>query len=421
MSKFNFSFLALIFVKILLGFFKIILRLTRYSLNFLKRVFDKKTILLVSKQKIKSYSIGPITQIVLLSLIISASTVFVQSLRYHTIINKKSHEISNLQRDNQQFSAEIDSLNSNLQKINNYFVAISGYKNNDNNNNVDKKTQELFGSNLDQQDRKIANKIASSSLIIDNIKNATNKRIGDLEKKIAITNLSFVDNKVVLNKKSANDSGNEASNDDGDDQNVVSLNNKNDLAKRQGGPLQTLLSAKDSISSFSVPSFGGSFFHKPINDIKSQIEYLVSLEKFVHSAPLSAPMHNYYVSSGFGKRIDPIKGVGARHNGMDFVGKIGEKILSPSTAKVIFAGKFGAYGNMLILDHGYGITTRYGHLSQIHVNKGDVVTKNQVIAIQGTTGRSTGPHLHYEVRYNNIPLNPKKFLQAGQEIFNNIQ
>ena len=129
-------------------------------------------------------------------------------------------------------------------------------------------------------------------------------------------------------------------------------------------------------------------------------------------------MKNYYVSSIFGKRVDPIKRVFAKHNGMDFAGKSGEKIISPSAGRVIFAGKFSSYGNTLIIDHGYGLTTRYGHLSRINVGVGDDVKKEQVIATQGTTGRSTGPHLHYEVRYNNVPLNPKKFLQAGQEIFN---
>ena len=128
-------------------------------------------------------------------------------------------------------------------------------------------------------------------------------------------------------------------------------------------------------------------------------------------------MENYYVSSSFGHRIDPIKKVKAKHNGMDFVGYKGEQIISPSKGRVKLAGKLGSYGNTVIIDHGYGITTRYGHLSKIKVKKGDYVEKGDVIAIQGTSGRSTGDHLHYEIRYNKKPLNPRRFLKSGQEIF----
>jgi len=85
---------------------------------------------------------------------------------------------------------------------------------------------------------------------------------------------------------------------------------------------------------------------------------------------------------------------------------------------VILAGKFSDYGTAIVIDHGFGITTRYGHLSQIKVQEGQVVKQGEVIALQGNTGRSTGSHLHYEVRYKDIPLNPRKFLEAGDILFN---
>jgi murein DD-endopeptidase MepM/ murein hydrolase activator NlpD len=92
---------------------------------------------------------------------------------------------------------------------------------------------------------------------------------------------------------------------------------------------------------------------------------------------------------------------------------MGTKIHAATDGLVTFTGWKGAYGNTIDLEHGFGFGTRYGHLSKILVKQGQAVKKGQVIAIQGSTGRSTGLHLHYEVRYNDKPVNPKNFLKAG--------
>ena len=134
--------------------------------------------------------------------------------------------------------------------------------------------------------------------------------------------------------------------------------------------------------------------------------------------PLARPMKGYYISSGFGRRTDPVTHRKATHQGLDFVGKKNAEILSPSEGIVTLAGRYSDYGNAIVIDHGFGITTRYGHLSSVKVKKGQFVTKNQVIATQGSSGRSTGDHLHYEVRYKKTPLNPGKFLKAGDTLFN---
>ncbi len=387
------------------------LRVSHFIVILLKRIFGKKTILLVSKQQIKSYSIGPIAQITFLFILLWLGSIFTRSLRYNSMIEKKSVEISDLKKANQQFEDKVESLNTNLQKINLYFKSISGYNNGPeklegaDQTSIDQKVQDLFGNlNLNSQDQQIAAKIADSSLILDNIKGTAIQRINSLEQKLSIAGISLINNKVILRRGS----------DNNENQNVVSLNGKGELSKRQGGPFKEFRKNIDSFSGSKIFSFGTD----SSSGIKNEIEYLANLEKFIHFAPLASPMKNYYVSSVFGKRVDPIKGIFAKHNGMDFAGQNGAKILSPSAGKVIFAGKFGSYGNTLIIDHGYGFTTRYGHLSRINVRAGDNVKKAQIIAAQGSTGRSTGQHLHYEVRYNNTPLNPKKFLQAGQEIFN---
>ncbi|MCE3255862.1 MAG: Peptidase, family [Rickettsiaceae bacterium] len=382
------------------------LRISYFIVVFLKKVFGKKTILLVSKQQIKSYSVGPLTQVTMLLVLFWIVDIFITSLRYSSIVEKKSIEISNLKKANSIFEERIDSINASLKEINDYFISVSGYSNEkkQDQKSTDEKVSDLFGNlKLNSQGKEIATKIADSSLVLDNIKDLANKRIADLNQKFATAGITLVSkNRVAINNHSNEE----------DEHDAISLNNKDELSSRQGGPFYKF---KNPVSSFT----NSKIFKSDSNfGIKSEIEYLSSLERLIHFAPLSAPMKNYYVSSIFGKRVDPIKKVLASHKGMDFVGKNSAQIISPSIGKVIFAGKYSTYGNTIIIDHGYGLTTRYGHLSKLNVKEGDIVQKSQVIAIQGSTGRSTGQHLHYEVRYKNTPLNPRKFLQAGQEILN---
>ncbi len=117
-----------------------------------------------------------------------------------------------------------------------------------------------------------------------------------------------------------------------------------------------------------------------------------------------------WVTSDFGVRLDPYTSERVMHAGMDIAGPHGKEVISPSDGTVVFAGLEGGYGNVLVIDHGYGIKTRYGHLATVKVKAGEKVKRGSVIALLGNTGRSTGPHLHYEVRVNGIAQNPRKFI-----------
>jgi murein DD-endopeptidase MepM/ murein hydrolase activator NlpD len=117
------------------------------------------------------------------------------------------------------------------------------------------------------------------------------------------------------------------------------------------------------------------------------------------------------VTGGFGERIDPFNGEGAFHTGVDISAGYGRPIIAPADGVVTFAAPDSGYGNLLVLDHGYGISTRYGHLSGFAVTPGQTVHRGEVIAYVGLTGRSTGPHLHYEVRINGVAVNPYKYLR----------
>lgn len=117
------------------------------------------------------------------------------------------------------------------------------------------------------------------------------------------------------------------------------------------------------------------------------------------------------INNEFGFRRNPFGGRSYEfHPGMDIDGERGDLVVAPANGTVISAGYKGGYGNMVEIDHGNGLTTRYGHLSKIEAETGDTITRGQLIAYIGSTGRSTGPHLHYELRLNDKPINPRHFL-----------
>lgn len=117
------------------------------------------------------------------------------------------------------------------------------------------------------------------------------------------------------------------------------------------------------------------------------------------------------VTGSFGERIDPFNGEGAFHNGVDIATIYGQPVMAPADGVVQYADFFGGYGRAVILEHGRGISTRYGHLSGFAVTIGQQVHRGDIIGYVGLSGRSTGPHLHYEVRINDIPVNPHKYLR----------
>jgi murein DD-endopeptidase MepM/ murein hydrolase activator NlpD len=122
-------------------------------------------------------------------------------------------------------------------------------------------------------------------------------------------------------------------------------------------------------------------------------------------------------SSPFGIRMDPFVHEAAMHTGIDFRGDTGDPIRATAAGSVTIAGSSGGYGKMVEIDHGNGFATRYGHLSEIDVDVGDTVRSSAIVGKLGSTGRSTGPHLHYEVRVKGEAVDPQKFLDTGERLF----
>jgi len=129
--------------------------------------------------------------------------------------------------------------------------------------------------------------------------------------------------------------------------------------------------------------------------------------------PTLYPILEGWYSSNFGYRIDPFTGQQSMHEGIDFPAEAGTQIVATASGKVIFAEWHPAYGKMIEIDHGNGLVSRYAHTSSMAVREGDLVVRGQKIATVGSTGRSTGPHLHFEVRLNGVPQNPARFLQTS--------
>ena len=128
------------------------------------------------------------------------------------------------------------------------------------------------------------------------------------------------------------------------------------------------------------------------------------------SLPVSAP----YNASSFGMRIDPFTGMQAMHEGIDFLADLGSPVTAAAGGVITFAGFHPQYGNVVDIDHGNDLVTRYAHLSKLLVKEGDIVQRQHRLGMSGSTGRSTGPHLHFEVRFRGVAQNPTRFLFALQ-------
>ena len=162
------------------------------------------------------------------------------------------------------------------------------------------------------------------------------------------------------------------------------------------------------------PRSGASAFDRQLYRINVARAEINQYSHTLVSVPVRKPVTGEVdMSSPFGMRLDPFLGRPAIHTGIDLRGEIGEPAHATAAGRVTIAGREGGYGNMVEINHGNGLATRYGHLSKILVKVGQTVHIGEVIGLIGSTGRSTGPHLHYETRINGEAVDPQKFLRAG--------
>ncbi len=202
-------------------------------------------------------------------------------------------------------------------------------------------------------------------------------------------------------------------------------------AQRSTTSILTQLSPLGIIPAYptqNLSSVGGPFIPLQTSEAASALAFkanqaLGALETFSHvqaalkEAPIRFPLPSpNRISSAFGSRSDPFGGAAAFHSGIDYPAPTGTGVFSTGTGKVLFAGRRGGYGNFIEIDHGNGLISRYGHLSRILVQTGQQVSAGAKIGKVGSTGRSTGPHLHFEIRRNQTAVNPQNFINVGKNL-----
>jgi murein DD-endopeptidase MepM/ murein hydrolase activator NlpD len=154
------------------------------------------------------------------------------------------------------------------------------------------------------------------------------------------------------------------------------------------------------------------------NELLEQLDALNLRRMAAEQLPFSVPVQGAFrQTSGFGYRRDPFNGGRRLHAGVDFAGARGTDIVAGGDGTVVFAGRHSGYGLMVEIDHGFGIVTRYAHMTRLNVREGERVSRGEHIGDMGCTGRCTGTHLHYEVRRNGDPVNPMTFITAGRDVF----
>jgi murein DD-endopeptidase MepM/ murein hydrolase activator NlpD len=204
-----------------------------------------------------------------------------------------------------------------------------------------------------------------------------------------------------------------------------------DLAKGAQSTAQDIKVALNSaglpVSDAAESAEGGPFipasegvqitaFDKEVEKLDRALDVLDHVKSEARKYPIGNPLPGSETTSRFGYRKDPLLGTQAFHSGIDFRAEIGHHIKSPAAGVVVTAGRTGGYGNMVEVRHKGGMITRYGHMNSIYVHEGDTVDEGTVLGEVGSTGRSTGPHLHYEVRVDGNPVDPARYLNIGSKI-----
>lgn len=181
---------------------------------------------------------------------------------------------------------------------------------------------------------------------------------------------------------------------------------KNAAANAMGGPFVPL-----------KVDANGSPFERGVARLQDAVQSAVRMRALLPYVPLRKPLPGAEVTSSFGTRVDPFFGRAALHGGIDFREEVGAPIRAAAAGTVVSSGPNGGYGVMVEIDHGNGLSTRYAHMSSASVSEGQTVQAGAILGKVGSTGRSTGPHLHYEVRVDDDAVDPARFLRAGARLY----
>ncbi len=247
-----------------------------------------------------------------------------------------------------------------------------------------RRTRDTVIAEVETLNGRLAGLKISQQNLVERIQERTEISLGEMETMITLTGLE-IDDLLKISGKS--------------------------LPQGTGGPLLTLAAPdRDGLKL-------GDRFESSVFRLEQHLGRWEGLQEVLRRLPLSTPVDNYYLSSGFGKRRDPFTKRWAMHGGLDFAGVFRTPVFATAPGRVTFTGRRGPYGRTIEIDHGMGLKTRYGHLHRIVVKRGQSIEFRQKIGLMGSTGRSTGSHVHYEILFADKPQDPAKFLKAGKYVF----
>ncbi len=367
---------------------------------FFRKIFHRRNVIVMSDESVDHYPIAGFTQLAVLMLIIGGfSWVSYSTGSYMTsqqVLKQKDRQLVSTTLQKRKIGEEYSLLKHDLKKLKEQKGELSKYA-------------KLVLSQHSQENEEIA---LSDSTMIDA------DRLGEMKSRL-LERISFLEDNLLKLQQENEDIVTTVL-----ERTQNKIKELRDVVKRTGLDTSTLTNKAKREIARSRPknnnNQGGPYVPDTVQDLApnlmKNIDEVLALQKVVEHLPLGKPLAGARTTSRFGRRYDPFTQHPAVHSGQDFVGKKGARIVATANGRVTSAERRGAYGKMVVIDHGYGITTRYAHLSKIAVHKGQRVKKGQRLGNQGTTGRSTGEHLHYEVRYNKQAINPMKFIKAGSYV-----
>ena len=343
---------------------------------FIKTIFlSEREIICVSNSCIKSRKVGAVFLIWNILLVFWTCFITIKYFDLQREVSEKNKIISALETHKQNLLANVAILETNVNNIENFIVSLNRF---DRFSNIDENS--IYATNNDISTKNTEFYENNIELVLD--------RTRDNLKNV---NLALIDRINGIN----------------DIREQINFDN-NIKAVSYEMPIDT---AYNSVNTDVLESIVMK------NTIDQNLASLNKLEKFINAMPFSEPMQINYVSSKYGRRLDPFTKQPKEHHGVDVVGPYLGKIYSPAPGKVIFAGLKGGYGKAVIVEHEYGIKTIYGHLNSYSVKAGDKVARGDILGVQGSTGRSTGHHLHYEILKGRNRYSPLEFIRVGSNLY----
>ncbi len=382
--------------------------------NRLNAFFCKRSIIIISEHKTQHVPFSAVTQFVAFVAMVGfvgwASFSSGSYMAAQAVLTEKDRTIASTTEHNEKVTAEFSLLKRDLMKLaeENKSGELADYAKMMTEQFADSEesvTQEFAKANkaaevsdkynavfkrIEYLENKVKDLQSTHDLMVADIKATTGGKIAELERVIATTGVDKapLERQALARQKQA-------------EQRAEKYGRT--IQNGQGGPF---VPVKTSMLREKEP------------ELYFNMKRMMTLNDIVSALPVADPMatKSYRRTSSFGTRVDPFRGALAYHSGVDLAGPKGTMIRATSDGQISLTGWRGAYGQMVEVKHDFGFATRYGHLSKILVKPGQTVKRGEVIAVQGSTGRSTGNHLHYEVRYNGNAINPSNFLKAGQDV-----